>query len=215
MLKIFGSPVSIKVNKVRFVANYLGLDSELVTLNPMAGDLQSEDFLKINPIGKMPAIVDGDFCLSESGAIIRYLASKANSDIYPTDPKQRAVIDQWIDFGSMHVGASFIKVFFNLAFAEKIGMEKDQRSMEEGKAWLLDRFLPILEKRLSENIFLTGAQFSLADLNLLAYLDLAEPANIDLTVYPSLSAWLTNLRSKKFYLKCHKNFEENLAALSA
>ena len=112
MLKIFGHPISIKVNKVRYLANYLGLEHEFTQINPMAGDLQSEDYLKVNPLGKMPAITDDGFNLGESNAILRYLTTKANSDLYPNDAKQRAIVDQWLDFSSMHLGNAFVKIFF-------------------------------------------------------------------------------------------------------
>lgn len=98
-------------------------------------------------------------------------------------------------------------------FADMVGIAKDERSMEEGRNWLRDRFLPFVEKQLSTNKYLAGPNFTLSDINLLTYLDLAEPSKIDLSIYPSLSAWRNNLKAQDFYTKCHKDFSDNLAAL--
>lgn len=213
MLKIYGNKISFKVNKVRFVANYLGLENELIMLNPMQGDMKTEEYLKINPVGKMPAIIDGDFKLSESGAIIRYLAAKAKSDLYPEDIEKRAEVDQWIDFGTQHVGAALIKVFFNTVIYKVLGADKDEKSLAEGRDWAVNRFLPIVDQQLAENEFLCGSKISLADLNLLAYIEMVEPCQIDLSAFANISKWSNHLRSQEFYTQCHKNYSDVLMAM--
>ena len=79
MLKIYGADLSGPANKVRFVANYLGLKYDYVVVKLREGEHQKPEFLKINPIGKIPAIEDDGFTLFESNAICRYLADKNNS----------------------------------------------------------------------------------------------------------------------------------------
>jgi glutathione S-transferase len=95
MLTIFGADLSSPANKVRFVANYLGVPYEYRRMNLREGEHKQEWYLKINPVGKIPAMSDGDFNLFESGAICKYLCGKVNSPIYPKDIKQRAIVDQW------------------------------------------------------------------------------------------------------------------------
>src|SRR5579864_3672714 len=103
MLKIYGSPLSSPTNKVRYVANFLKIPFEFHPMNLAGGDHQKPEYLKINPYGKIPAIDDEGFHLAESNAIVCYLADKAQSPIYPKDLKQRALVDQWIDYASFHV----------------------------------------------------------------------------------------------------------------
>ena len=73
MLTIYGADLSSPANKVRFVANHIGLDYEYRRVNLREKEQRQEWFLKINPIGKVPAMDDGGFCLFESGAICKYL----------------------------------------------------------------------------------------------------------------------------------------------
>ena len=94
MLKIYGSDLSYPANKVRFVANALGLPFEYIRINLRTGEQKSEWFLKLSPAGKIPAIDDHGFCLFESNAIVRYLAEKVDSAIYPKDLKERATVNQ-------------------------------------------------------------------------------------------------------------------------
>ena len=129
MLKIYGANLSSPSNKVRFVANALGLKYEYIQVKLREGEQRKPEFLKLNPAGKIPVIVDGDFVLSESGAIIKYLCNKNKSSYYPSDLKRRAIVDQWIDYSIIHVGAAMVRVVFNRLFAPIIKTEIDENSL--------------------------------------------------------------------------------------
>ncbi|OGX32394.1 MAG: hypothetical protein A2787_01690 [Omnitrophica WOR_2 bacterium RIFCSPHIGHO2_01_FULL_48_9] len=214
MLKIYGSDVSSPANKVRFAANALGLPYEYIKVNLRAGEQHRLEFLKINPVGKIPAIDDGGFCLFESNAIIRYLADKSNSALYPRGLKERATVDEWIDFGSMHVGMAMQKLTYNRIFAPLRGMPIDEMALKDGVNFL-DRFLPVVDNQLAKNKFLTGPAMTLADINLLALLDPAEVSGVDLAKYKNLAQWRNALRQEKFYTQCHKDFSEVVKSLMA
>lgn len=209
MLTIYGSDLSGPANKVRFVANFLGLEYKYHFMNLREGEHKKEWFLKINPVGKIPAMSDGDFNLFESGAICKYLCEKASSELYPKDLKQRAVVNQWIDFSALHIGVNMSKVTFNRVFAPRMNRPVSQESITDGETFLGQQ-LPIIEQQLSQHKFLCGAQVTLADLSLLAALDPAELSGIDLGKYPQITAWRNNLRSKEFYTKCFKEYGEML-----
>ena len=209
MLKIYGSDLSSPANKVRFAANAIGIKFEYVLIDLRAGQHQQPEFLKVNPVGKIPAIDDDGFMLFESNAIIRYLADKNNSPLYPKALKERAVVDQWIDFGSMHVGLAFSKVVYNRIFAPIRGVPVDEGSLKDGLTFL-DRFLPIVDKQLSEHKFIVGDKMTLADINLLALMDPAEHASIDLTKYKNITKWRSGLKQQDFYTKCFKEYGERL-----
>src|SRR3989338_9449165 len=166
MLKVYGSDLSAPSNKVRFAANALGLKYEFVFVNLREKEQLKPEFLKINPIGKIPAIDDDGFFLSESAAIMRYLADKQNSDLYPKALKERAIVDEWIDFTGFHIGGAMSKVIYNRLFAPRRGLPVDENSIKEGLGFL-DRFLPVVDGQLAKNKFLTGAKITLADINLL------------------------------------------------
>ena len=212
MLKIFGTLFSSNVNKVRYIANYLEADFQLIPVDILKGEQKSQDFLKLNPVGKVPVIVDEDFILYESMAIARYLASKYGSSLYPDDMKKRAIVDQWVDFCSIHVQTASNRIFFNRIVAPKIGIPKDEDTLNAGIK-LLEQYLPVLEDQLDRNEFLAGDSFSIADINLLAILDPAESMGISINRYPNLYNWFQNLKKEEFYTKCHLDYAETLKEL--
>lgn len=209
MLKIYGADLSTPANKVRFVANYIGVEYEYIRVKIREGENRKEDFLKINPIGKIPAIDDDGFCLFESNAIARYLCVKHKSALYPEDFKMRALVEQWIDFSTMHIAMAMNRVIFNKVFAQFAGVEKDERSLQDGLNFL-HRFLPAVEKQLSKNKFLTGENISLADIVLLSALDPAEIVTYDLSAHVNLVKWRGDLRSKNFYSQCYASYGESI-----
>ncbi len=209
MLKIYGSDLSYPAIKVRLAANAMGMEYEYIVVNLREGEHKKPNFLKINPVGKIPAIDDDGFTMFESNAIIKYLADKNNSDLYPRGLKERAVIDQWIEFTSHHVGTAASKVFYNRFFAPRMGVAVDENSLKEGLGFL-DRFLPIVDGQIGKDHFIVNNKLSLVDINLLAILDPAEVAKIDLSQYQNITRWRNALKKKEFYTKCHKEYGESL-----
>ena len=214
MLTIYGFDFSSPANKVRFAANAMGLKYEYKRVNLLGGEQKSPEFLKVNPTGRVPAIDDDGFHAFESTAIIKYLAAKNNSSLYPTDLKKRTMVDQWIDFTNIHVATALQRVTFNRVMYNLIKVEKDERSLNDGIRFL-GQYLPIIEKQLKENKFLAGGEMTLADINLLAALDPAELSSVDLSIYPSITNWRKNLKSQSFYKQCHNSLEEVFQAMTA
>jgi len=209
MLIIYGSDLSGPANKVRMTANYLGLKYEYKKIDLRGGEQKKPEFLKINPAGKIPAIDDDGFLLFESGAIIKYLSDKNKSALYPHGLKERAAVDQWLDFITLHVGGAMQKITYNRVFAQRIGVAVDENSLKEGQAFLA-RFLPVVEEQLSKNPCIVGKQLTLADIALLTILDPAEVSGVDLSPYPQIMKWRNNLRAQDFYTACHKEYGESL-----
>lgn len=212
MLKIFGALFSTNVNKVRYTANYIGIYYELIPVDILKGEQKSQEFLQINPVGKVPVMVDDGFILFESMAIARYLSRKHNSDLYPDDFRKSALIDQWIDFCSIHLQTASNRVFFNRIVAPSIGIPKDEDTLNAGIR-LLEQYLPILDTQLDRNEFLAGDFLSIADINLLAILDPAEPMGISINRFKNLYNWFQNLKKEDFYTKCHLDYAETLKEL--
>ena len=218
MLTIYGSDLSAPANKVRFAANAMGIKYEYRRIDLRAGEHLKPEFLAVNPVGKVPVIDDGGFKMFESNAIMRYLADKNNSPLFPKDVKERAVVEMWLDFGSMHVGVALSKVIYNRLFAPLRNIPVDENSLQEGLKFL-DRFLPVVDGQLVKNKYIAGARLTLADINLLALFDPCEIANIDISSYKNIVRWRETLRKEKFYTDCHQEYgaalKDRLAALKA
>lgn len=209
MLKLYGADLSAPSNKVRMVANKLGIEYEYVLVELRNKQHQEQWFLDINPVGKIPVIDDEGFILFESDAIIKYLAQKEKSDLYPSELKKRALIDQWMDFTNIHIGGAMSKVLFNRIFAKFAHVEQDERSLQEGLNFL-HRFLPVVDNQLKTNLYLAGEIFSLADISLLATLDPAEVGGVKIDEHSNVSRWRRSLKSEEFYLKCHEEYGERV-----
>ncbi|HBG60764.1 MAG: hypothetical protein A2Y03_04540 [Omnitrophica WOR_2 bacterium GWF2_38_59] len=209
MLKIYGADLSSPSNKVRMAANKLGLKYEYILVELRNKQHKEQWFLDINPVGKIPVIDDNGFILFESDAIIKYLAKKQNSEIYPSDLRQQALIDQWMDFTAIHIGGAMSRVLFNRVFAKFAKEEVDEMSLKAGLNFL-HRFLPVVDKQLKDNPYIAGELFSLADIALLATLDPAEVGGVSIEKHENIVKWRQVLKKQAFYLQCHKDYGEKM-----
>ena len=206
MLTIYGTPLSSPSNKVRYVANYLQIPYDYQLVNLATGEQHQPDFLSINPAGKVPAIVDDGFKLCESNAIIRYLATKTQSNVYPSDLQARAIVDQWLDFAAQQVALATSKIMFNTHFFQLAGIEQDKRSLQDGREFI-SKYLTVVEGQLEKTPYIAGQTLSLADFALLSALDVCEVCNINITTFPKTVAWQTKLMNEKFFTDCHKSYK--------
>ncbi len=214
MLKIYGADLSSPANKVRFVAHALGLEYEYIRVSIKDGENRKEEFLRLHPAGKIPVIDDDGFILFESDAICRYLSIKHNSPLYLPDLRQRALIDQWMDFINIHVGGALSKVLFNRVFASFAKVAVDERAISDGISFL-NKFLPIIDQQLQKRGYIAADKMTLADLALLATLDPAEVAQVSLSPYEHIVKWRNELKKKEFYTRCHKEYGERLKNMAA
>src|SRR5262245_9984050 len=94
----FGPTRSIRA---RWTLQELGVDFEPITVNLLAGESRHPDFLKLNPAGKLPVLVDGDLVVTESVAIVLYLAEKyPEKGLLPRDPRARSQVLRWLLFAA-------------------------------------------------------------------------------------------------------------------
>ncbi|MCR9212911.1 MAG: glutathione S-transferase family protein [Proteobacteria bacterium] len=205
MLNIYGFHLSQPSNAVRMLANALGLEFEYHELNAPEGEHRAPEHIKRHPVGKMPAIEDGDVTLFESTAIMKYLCKKAGSDMYPDDLIKQAKIDQWCSFVSVHVYMAYGRVVFNRLLAPQLGFPVDETSLAAGEEFL-ERFLPAIDQQLGSSKYLAGDSLSIADILLLATIDPSEAVGIDLKKYPNLIAWREALVPQAFYQDVHAFF---------
>ena len=94
-MKLYGFPPSPNTRKVQAVAAHLDIPLELEFVNLAKGEARTTEFLLINPGGRTPVLVDGDFTLWESNAIMQYLGSKKKNTLWPADARARADIARW------------------------------------------------------------------------------------------------------------------------
>lgn len=214
-MKIYGFDASFPANKVRYVANAIGIAYKFEPIMPFSPESQTPEYRAKNPVGKVPAMVEEDgFSLFESNAIIRYLACKEASDLYPDDLRQRAIIDAWMDFGSIHIGAAIGRVFYNTIAVKFMNEEPDENSLATGHSFLA-RFLPAVEAQIRDSDYVVGDSLTLADFAILAPLDPAEIIGVDISQYPNLSRWRADLQSRDWYQVDRSMGQQLIATLLA
>jgi len=161
MLKVYGRANSINVRKVLWMLDELGLKYEREDWGRGFRPTDDPVFRKINPVGVVPVIDDGDFRLRESNTIVRYLADKrGRADLYAKDPQQRATIESWMDWASTEFAGGMRPVFHalvvkNPAFA----------NMVESAAKEWGTQMRVLDEHLSANgPHVLGKNFTIADI---------------------------------------------------
>ena len=214
MIKIYGIPLSHNLNKVRYCLDYLNLPYEVVSINPIEKQTQTPEFRKICPTGKIPALSDGDFNIFESDSIIRYLAERENSSIYPKDLKKRALTNSWMDFSSIHVGNAVGRVMFNRLVAPMMGSPVDENSLKFGLE-MLDKYLPIINSQLTKNKYIAGNELTIADISILATLDPLEMIQVNVASFKELSTWRNNLKNQAFYKKANQEHQKFVQSMMA
>lgn len=214
MIKLYGVALSNNVNKVRYCLDYLKLPYEFVQLNPMKGENRTTEYLDLCPTGKIPAMEIDGLKLFESNAIIRYLAKREQSAIYPNDAKQAAMVDAWLDFPAIHLSNAIGRVGFNRVLGPMFGKPVDDNSLQFGLE-MMAKYLPIIDTQLSAHAYLVGRELTIADLNLLAILDPCELFQCDLAIYQHVTCWRNGLKGEAFYQPAAKDQQDFMQAMSA
>lgn len=198
---LYSAALSPNSLRARAVAFELGLDIELIEVNLRNGGNKTAEYLALNPNGKVPVLVDGDFVLWESRAINGCLASlKPERGLYPTDAKGRAVVDQWTYWHTIHLGPAMQQVAFERFSKAKFGMGAPDESAIAQQLQDIARFLPVLDGQLAGKDWVTGS-LSLADFAIASAFMARVPANIALDHAPNVAAWIKRLEPRPSWKK--------------
>ena len=189
MFTLYGDKISGNCLKTLYVADYLGLTHEWVDVDVLNGGTRTQEFLRINPYGQVPALQTEDGrTLAQSNAIMLYLAE--GSALIPSDPWRRAKMHEWLFWEQYSHETSIAVTRFQVVYQGKAPKDLDPTLMPKGDA-ALDR----MESHLSENEWFAGDAVSLADIALYAYTQFAPDAGFDLGARPKITGWLARTAS--------------------
>jgi len=192
-MKLYGHPWSSNARRVHMLCEELAIPYTYETVDLMNSAQYAPGFQRLNPNSKVPVIDDDGFVLWESQAIMRYLTDKHGDGAwYPTDRKQRAVVEQWLDWNQTRLGAEAGRIMFNTHFA---GDRRDDRAIESAKKWLL-KILPVMDGALAKRPYLCGERVTLADLAAVTNIWYLEHCRHDLAPYPAVGRWYTTLKAR-------------------
>ncbi|MBP7000798.1 glutathione S-transferase family protein [Amaricoccus sp.] len=161
MLKVWGRATSLNVQAVLWTAAELGLAVERIDAGFGFGVTDTPEYRAMNPNGLVPVLRDENVTMFESAAIARYLCARyARFPFWPEDPVARAPVDMWAEWGKTTLQPSFLRpVFFPVLIGEG---GPGTPAWEKARAEF-ERNLDILEGQLGEGPWITGADFTLAD----------------------------------------------------
>jgi glutathione S-transferase len=193
-MKLYMNVLSPNVRRVRLTAAVLGLALEEAPLDLARGEHRRAEYLALNPNGAIPTLVDGDFVLTESRAIMQYLASrKPEAGLIPRDEAARADVTRWLFWDASHFSPQLGTLTFEKIIKPMIGLgEPDARSVQEA----LDnfrRFAAVLNQRLDARPYVVGPALTLADLTLASSLMYAKEVDVPLSEHPNIAAWFERI----------------------
>ncbi|CAM8915925.1 unnamed protein product [Rhodiola kirilowii] len=167
-VKVYGPPLSTAVSRVLACLLEKDVEFQLINVNMAKGEHKKPDYLKIQPFGQVPAFQDEDISLFESRSICRYICDKyaasGNKNLFGLNPLAKASIDQWIEAEGQNFNPPSSVLVFQLAFAPRMKIKQDDNLIQQNNTKLA-KVLDVYDKRLEDNRFLAGDEFSLADLS--------------------------------------------------
>jgi GSH-dependent disulfide-bond oxidoreductase len=183
--------------KVAIFLEEAGLPYELVPVDITAGEQFDEEFLKISPNNKMPAIVDPEgpdgqpISVFESGAILIYLAEKTGSMFYPSTLRKRYLVLQWLMFQMAHVGPMLGQAHHFRGYApEEIPYAVERYTNEA------TRLYGVMDRRLSEAEYFAGETYSIVDMAIYPWVASHERQGQRLEDFPNLKRWYEGVGSR-------------------
>ncbi len=188
MLKLYGHEVSGNVYKVQLFLSLLGLEYEYVRINLVKGEQKSPEFLKLNPFGQVPVLIDGDQVDQDSQAILVYIARRYGGEKWlPNEADSLSRVMRWLSIaaGEISSGIAAARLFY-LFNSSTINIEIAQQKA----IFVLEQ----LEQHLSTREWLELGHPTIADLAVFPYIALAGDAKISLDGYQYVCAWLKRVK---------------------
>lgn len=195
-MKIYGDVQSGNCYKIKLLCALLDIAHDWVDIDILAGGTKTTEFLRKNPNGKIPLLeLDDGRCLSESNAILNYLAY--GSELLPSEPFALAQVQQW-QFFEQYSHEPYIAVARFIA--KYLGMPEERRAEYAAKQEGGHRALAVMESQLGNGPYLVGETLTTADISLYGYTQVAEEGGFELSNYPSLRRWLERIASTPGYV---------------
>ncbi len=154
---------------------------------------KTDEYLVVNPNGRIPALVDGDITLFESMAINLYLTKKYAPELYPDSAELEAQVNQWTVWGISEIEFLQMQVIIQMMLHRD---NMNQRAIDEANE-ALPRPLQVLDAHLDGREYLVTDSFTVADLNVSSVMLLLDMIKLDLSPYPNVQSWLARCYARE------------------
>jgi glutathione S-transferase len=203
-MKLYHHPLSGHSHRARLFLSLLGIPHELVLVDLAKGAHKAPDFLKINPFGQVPVLDDDGIIVTDSVAILVYLAKKQRrSDWLPEEPLAAAKVQKWLSVAAGEIAygpaAARLITVFGANFRPEEVLARAHAVLKQ------------IDAELSSHPFIVATAPTIADVALYSYISSAPEGNVDLSAYPHVGAWLARVEGLPGFV----GFQKTSAGLAA
>lgn len=207
-MKLYMHPVSMTSRPVRLFIAENGIDVEEQVVDILSGEHYQEPYASLNPNRLVPMLEDGDMRLTESSAILKYLADKIDSPAYPKDLKKRAKVNEMMDW----LNTNFYREYgYHFIYPQLFPHHKRQPEAAQAAtvAWGKEQsknWLRILNDHWigPNQAYLCGDSITIADYLGACFLTLGEVIRCDFSAYPNIARWLGNMKKLRSWPKINE-----------
>lgn len=209
-MKIYYHPASTTSRPLMLFSAESGLAIDFKVVDLLTGEHRQPAYAAINPNGTVPVLEDGDFRLTESSAILKYLADKTGSRAYPSDPRDRARVNEMMDwfntglYRDLGYGLIYPQVYpHHRRATDELQRGTIAWGKEKAKRWL-----KILDEHMigPKNAYLCGSEITIADYFGASILTLGELIRCHYSNYPNVRRWLDNMKALPNWPKVNQAF---------
>ena len=207
-MKLYYHPASTTSRPLMLFCAENGLKADMQVVDLFTGEHYKPPYEAINPNHLVPVLEDGDFRLTESSAILKYLADKIDSAAYPKDLRQRARVNERMDWINTQLNRDLA---YGLVYPQIFPHHKRQSEPVQSAtlAWAKEcaqGWLKILNDNLigPKNAYLCGDKLTIADYYGAPFAALNEAIGSDLAKYPNVKRWLGNMKALKSWAKVNE-----------
>lgn len=196
MMKLYTFPWSSNARKADMVVELLGLHVERVTVNLGKGEQRAPAFVALNPNGRVPVLVDGDYVLTESNAIMMYLAdSTPGNTLFPTETRARYDVVRWLFWQANHWSPAMAGLNFENMLKQRFCMGDPDPAQVKRHGDFVRQFAGVLDQHLATRPWVCGDAITLADVGLVTALMYTQSAKIPVEDFAHVQRWFAQVRA--------------------
>ena len=180
--------------RVLALAKHLGVEAEFVELDLMGGGLREAAYAALNPNMKAPTLVDGDWVLWESSAIMTHLCIKAGSDMWPADnPAEQVEMLRWLSWNDCHWSNAVAPFYFEHVVKPTFGIGAPDIESLKSKVADFAKFAKVLDPRLKERNHVACGRLTIADFQLASMASYWRESEMPMGGFPNIARWIDML----------------------
>jgi glutathione S-transferase len=207
-MKLYFHPASTTSRPIMLFAAEAGISFDEQVVDLFSGEQYGAAYESINPNHLVPVLEDGEFRLTESSAILKYLAEKSGSPLYPKDLQQRARVNERMDWINTQLCRDFAYGFVYpqiFPFHKRRSDEAQDATLTWGKE-RAQQWLKVLDERIlgPDNAYLCGSAITIADYFCVAFVALGEITGSDYSKFPNVKRWLGRMKQLRSWKRVNE-----------